>query len=113
MAHSIDSPATYADIEALQTNIVGQIFYGALVTHPRPTPRHAIAASALGGELQAPFQKGADGPGGWIFAIEPELHLGPHVLVPDIAGWRRETLPALPDTAWFDTPPADDDKPAS
>jgi len=24
------------------------------------------------------------------------------VLVPDIAGWRRERLPALPDTVWFE-----------
>jgi Uma2 family endonuclease len=36
---------------------------------------------------------------------EPELHLGPHVVVPDIAGWRRERLPRLPDTAWIETPP--------
>ena len=37
--------------------------------------------------------------------VEPELHLGRHVAVPEIAGWRRETLPALPDTAWIETPP--------
>ena len=37
--------------------------------------------------------------------VEPELHLGPHVLVPDIAGWRRERLPKLPDTAYIETPP--------
>ena len=37
--------------------------------------------------------------------IEPELHLGPHVVVPDIAGWRRERLPRLPDTAYIETSP--------
>ncbi len=37
--------------------------------------------------------------------MQPELHLGPHVLVPDIAGWRRERLSKLPDTAWIETPP--------
>ena len=36
---------------------------------------------------------------------EPELHLGSHVVVPDIAGWRRERLPALPETAYFETTP--------
>lgn len=36
---------------------------------------------------------------------EPELHLGEHVVVPDIAGWRRENLTALPETAYFETPP--------
>lgn len=25
--------------------------------------------------------------------------------MPDLAGWRRERLPALPDTAWFDLAP--------
>jgi Uma2 family endonuclease len=36
---------------------------------------------------------------------EPELHLGEHVAVPDLAGWRRERLPALPKTAWVEVPP--------
>lgn len=36
---------------------------------------------------------------------EPELHLGDDALVPDIAGWRRETMPVLPETAWFATRP--------
>jgi len=36
---------------------------------------------------------------------EPELHFGDDVLVPDIAGWRRERMPALPDTAYFTLAP--------
>lgn len=40
-----------------------------------------------------------------MFLPEPELWLGEHVLVPDIAGWRRERLPRLPDTAYIETPP--------
>lgn len=36
---------------------------------------------------------------------EPECHLEGHVLVPDLAGWRRERLPALPDAAWFEQAP--------
>jgi Uma2 family endonuclease len=36
---------------------------------------------------------GRGGPGGWVFINEEEVHLGPHVTVPDIAGWRRERLP--------------------
>ena len=46
-----------------------------------------------------------DRPGGWWILDEPELHLGPHVIVPDLAGWRRERMPSLPDTAWFETTP--------
>ena len=40
-----------------------------------------------------------------VFFSEPELHLGGNVVVPNIAGWRRERLPALPETAYFDLPP--------
>ena len=29
---------------------------------------------------------------------EPELHLGEDILVPDVAGWRRERLPRIPET---------------
>ena len=36
---------------------------------------------------------------------EPELHLGNDVIVPDLAGWRRERLPTLPDDAWFSLVP--------
>jgi Uma2 family endonuclease len=36
---------------------------------------------------------------------EPEVHFGDDVLVPDIAGWRRERMPALPNTAYFTLAP--------
>lgn len=98
-------PATYADLEALPPNVVGEILYGVLHSHPRPAPRHTRASSRLGIEIGGSFDRGRGGPGGRIILDEPELHLGPHVVVPDIAGWRRETLPRLPDTAWFETPP--------
>lgn len=98
-------PATYADIEALPANMVGQIIFGVLHTHPRPAPPHWKAAGELQTELNFPFGRGRGGPGGWIFAVEPELHLGPHVLVPDIAAWRRERLTPMPTTAFVATPP--------
>ena len=36
---------------------------------------------------------------------EPELHLDTQVLVPDLAGWRRERMPTCPDVAWFSLAP--------
>lgn len=105
MTQPLRRAASYAEIEALPPNLVGEILFGELVTHPRPVPRHAVASSLLGAELAQAFQRGRGGPGGWVFMDEPELHLGPHVVVPDIAGWRRETLPVLPETAWIETPP--------
>jgi hypothetical protein len=101
MPTTVKSPATYADLEAVPPHLVAEIIFGNLVTHPRPAPRYAVAASSLGGELIGPFQKGVGGPGGWIIVDEPELHLGPHVTVPDIAGWRRERMPQVPETAFF------------
>ena len=88
-------PATYADIEALPPNVVGEILGGILHVHPRPALPHAVAATGLSGELSPPFQRGRGGPGGWIILHEPELHLIEDVVVPDLAGWRRERAPDL------------------
>jgi Uma2 family endonuclease len=98
-------PASYEDILRLPENKVGEIVDGELIVSPRPGPRHALASSSLGAEIGGPFGRGRGGPGGWIILDEPELHLGPQVLVPDLAGWRRERMPALPDTAWFTLAP--------
>ncbi len=89
-------PATYEDLEALPPNQVGEIVAGELYASPRPATPHALVSSSLGGELLGPFQRGRGGPGGWIILDEPELHLGGDVLVPDLAGWRRERMPKLP-----------------
>ena len=96
---------SYEDILALPEHLVGEILAGELYTHPRPAPRHARAYSALGYLVGGPFDGGKGGPGGWWILDEPELHLGPDVIVPDLAGWRRERLPALPETAWFELAP--------
>lgn len=105
MAIPAENPATYADIEALPENLVGEILFGHLVTHPRPTRRHGGATSSLGAVVTNAFQFGRGGPGGRIFVDEPELHLGPHVVVPDIAGWRAERMTEPADRAWFEVSP--------
>jgi Uma2 family endonuclease len=90
--------ATYADLLKAPDGLVAEIVDGELHTSPRPAPRHAVAASELGAELGPPFSRGRGGPGGWWILDEPELHLGKDILVPDLAGWRRERLPAIKDT---------------
>ncbi|KQP51405.1 hypothetical protein ASG40_14205 [Methylobacterium sp. Leaf399] len=105
MADAATRLATYADLEAVPDHLVAEIVFGVLETHPRPRPRHAMAASDLGSVLGPPYRHGRGGPGGWIFMIEPELHLGSHVVVPDLAGWRRERMIAEPATAFVETPP--------
>jgi Uma2 family endonuclease len=96
---------TYDDLLQVPEHLVAEIINGRLETHPRPKPRHTLASSSLGDELVGPFGKGRGGPGGWWIFDEPELHLNEDVLVPDLAGWRRERMNSLPDTAWFDVAP--------
>jgi Uma2 family endonuclease len=98
---STRAPATYADLLNVPENRVAEILGGELFATPRPAPPHADAASGLGGALRGPFDRARGGPGGWRILFEPELHLGSDVLVPDLAGWLRERMPALPDEAYF------------
>lgn len=88
--------ATYADLEALPENLVGQLIEGVLLATPRPSVGHATVTSNLGNDLGSPFGRGRGGPGGWWFLDEPELHFGKNVLVPDLAAWRKERMPTLP-----------------
>jgi Uma2 family endonuclease len=89
-------PATYADLEALPENVVGELIGGVLYASPRPAGPHMVAGSRLGIELGGPFDRGRGGPGGWFIFDEPELHLAGDVLVPDLGGWRRERMPEPP-----------------
>lgn len=100
-----DRPATYEDLVKVPDHFVAEILDGQLHVSPRPAPRHADASAGLGGALRNPFDRGRGGPGGWRILGEPELHLGADVLVPDLAGWRRERLPALPEEAYFSLAP--------
>ena len=78
-------------------HLVAEIIDGELYTSPRPAPRHAVGASELGADLVSAFSRGRGGPGGWWILDEPELHLGRDILMPDLAGWRRERLPVIAD----------------
>jgi len=97
--------ATYADLEALPPHVVGEIIDGELIASPRPASLHARAATLLATALGGPFDRGTDGPGGWILLYEPELHVVGQVLVPDLAGWRRARMPEMPDVAAFQLAP--------
>lgn len=107
MTQPVRKPATYDDVLAVPDHMVAEIINGELIVSPRPAPPHARAASVLGDVLGGPFDRGAGGPGGWWILDEPELHLqGPEQpIVPDLAGWRTERMPALPETAHFSLAP--------
>lgn len=98
--------ATYDDLLKVPPHLVGEIIDGELITSPRPAARHAVASSALGVELGGAFgRSGRGGPGGWVILDEPELHIVGQVVVPDLAGWRREHMPQIPDVAFFELAP--------
>ena len=105
MSKPLKRDATYADLYAVPDNFVAEIIAGELYATPRPAMPHAHAASVLGIELGGPFHRGRNGPGGWVLLDEPELHFGEDVLVPDIAGWRRERLPTVPAAAYLTLAP--------
>lgn len=97
--------ATYDDLLRVPDHRVAEIVDGDLRVSPRPASRHALAASSLVEALGPPFRRGRGGPGGWWILFEPELHLGGDVLVPDLAGWRRERMPEFPDVPAFTLAP--------
>lgn len=99
--------ATYGDLLKVPDILVAEILDGELFTSPRPASPHAQASSVLRGVLD-PFARqigGPGGPGGWWILFEPELHFGADVLVPDLAGWRRERMPVLRNVAYFELAP--------
>lgn len=105
MADPAKRRAIYADLAEVPAHLVAELLNGEILTSPRPAAPHANVASNLGGELYGPFRKGTGGPGGWVILDEPELHLRADVLVPDLAGWKRERMPAVPDTPAFELAP--------
>jgi Uma2 family endonuclease len=101
----LQKPATYQDLVALPEHLVGELIDGDLYASPRPASRHAKVSSVLGMDLGGAFQRGRGGPGGWWSVDEPELHFGEDVLVPDLAGWRQERMPTIPDVLFFELAP--------
>ena len=100
--------ATYADLCEVPDTMVAEILDGELYATPRPSSPHALASSAIGIDVGGPFHRAPNGPeqpGGWRILFEPELHLGGDVVVPDLAGWRRERMPVLPNVAAFTQAP--------
>lgn len=106
--HPARRRATYQDILDLPEHVVGGIIDGELYTSPRPASPHARASSAIGGDLFGSFD-GPPGappePGGWWILDKPEIHFGDDVVVPDLAGWRTERMPAMPSVPHFELAP--------
>jgi len=97
--------ATYQDVIDAPEHMIAEIIDRQLRLPPRPAGPATAAASTIGYELGPPFNRGRGGPGGWLILWEPELSLGDEIIVPDLAGWRRERLAVAPDAANITVPP--------
>ena len=95
------TPATRADLEALPETIKGEIIDGVLYTQPRPRARHQRIIALVDHGLLGPYDLhggGNGGPGGWWILPEPGIEVpGSPEFSPDLAGWRRERMPELPE----------------
>ena len=92
--------ATYQDVLDAPPHMVAEIVAGNLYTFSRPAMPHAKSSAGLMRSIGPPFESGNRGPGGWWILFEPELHLGKDIVVPDLAGWRRERIPEFPTSAF-------------
>jgi Uma2 family endonuclease len=98
--------ALYEEYRNMPEHLHAEIIHGTLYVMSRPAPRHANAASVLGVDIGGPFQRGRGGPGGWWILDEPEIHFTEkEPVIPDLAGWRVDRMPALPNTAHFELTP--------
>jgi Uma2 family endonuclease len=97
--------AIYGDLFDIPENMTGEIINGELHATPRPSRKHVYAGSVLGDEIGSPYRAGRGGPGGWIILIEPEIAFGKDIIVPDLAGWKKERFPIEEPNNWISVAP--------
>lgn len=92
-------PATLTELVALPEADRYELVAGALVPKEAATGRHGEAQASLIILLQG-FRRGGgrgSGPGGWLFGTEVLTQFNEsQVRRPDVAGWKRERLTAMP-----------------
>ena len=105
MPEAAKKKATYEDLYTIADHMIGEIIAGELIATPRPSRRHSSTLARLTSNILPPFEYGRGGPGGWIILVEPEIALGENILVPDLAGWKRERFPFQEETNWISVAP--------
>jgi Uma2 family endonuclease len=103
LARTLDAPKTIRDLLAIPADErFHEIIDGELSPKAQPSARHGAAQLATT-QLLRPFNRrpgGSGGPGGWWFAAETEVEFdSDQVYRPDVSGWRRDRLAALPTEA--------------
>jgi Uma2 family endonuclease len=98
--------ATYEDVLKAPETKIAEILDGELFLSPMLAPRVGVVHIELLCAIGRLFDDARHGPGAWRIISKPEIHLGEHVVVPDICGWRRPDMPVIPDADYFSTPPS-------
>ena len=93
--------ATYQDVLDAPELMIAEILNGDLYLSPRLNNRGVYVASTVLHAIGASF----DRPRSWILLHKPEVHYRDEVVVPDIAGWRRDRMPVIPDVAYLELAP--------
>ena len=98
---------TYQDVLDAPEHKVAELIHGKLYLMSRPAGPHIYAVSRLSGLLVSSFMPDIDGPDSWQIYHEPELHLikDIKVMVPDLAGWKLETMAKPPQDHKFTVMP--------
>ncbi len=97
--------AVYEDLFHIPENTTGEIINGDLHVTLRPSRKHVYAATVLGDEIGSRYRAGRGGPGGWIVLIEPEIAFGKHIIVPDLAAWKKKRFPIEEPHNWISAAP--------
>ena len=106
MSEPAKKKAVYDDLYSIPENMTGEIINGELIATPRPSQKHVHTASTLDKKIGSPYQLGeGGGPGGRVILVEPEVKLGDDVVVPDLAGWKKERYPRTGETNWISITP--------
>lgn len=86
--------ATCEDLCNLPEDKIGEILEGELILTLEPSWKHHLAAILLD-DILAPYRLEEElGPGGWIILLRPKIKFGDNILVPDLAGWKKERFPS-------------------
>ncbi len=99
--------ASEEDFFALPDGVKAELISGEILMAPSALAKHGLLQAKLSTMLDPYSRKGGPrGPGGWHIIVEVDVRLRHGLIVrPDLAGWRRERMPNLPETIPVDLVP--------